>query len=219
MKKLLVPVTLITFSLALAACKPKPATDTLADLPTQEQTQQEVVSEANQIANAMQSGQSLKCTVTHNTDGSVMNYAVKGKLFKVDGMAVPVTSAGDAQEVGHAINDGTYLYSWSTPSNKGFKMTIPSEEELKAEAEKYQDMAPDFSRPEVMEEYENDYTIQCDPATLTEADFTPPSDVQFQDISAMMENAKTQMEQAQQGMTPEQKQMMEDALKQAGQGQ
>lgn len=217
MKKLLLPATIITFSLVLAACKPKPATDTLAVPPIQEQTQQEVVGEANQIANAMQSGQSLKCTITHKTDGSVMTYVVKGKQFRMDGAPVPVTSAGDANEVGHAISDGTLLYSWSTPSNKGFKMTIPTEEELKAQADQYKNMAPDFSKPEVVEEYENDYTIQCDSAVLTNADFTPPTDVEFQDLSAMMDDAKNQMEKAQQGLTPEQKQQMEEALKKMGQ--
>lgn len=205
MKKYLLLLPLL-FVFILAGCQ-RQAADT-ATTPSV-QAEQPSNREMQQIATAIQSGQALKCTITEKDTGQSMEYGVQGKNFRMDNFIQPVDTQDSTQQ-GHVLSDGQFFYSWTTPANTGFKMQIPDEEAMK---EQY-DTLPDFSNEEALREYEQNYTLNCDPTSFPNGYFTAPTNVQFQDMTVMMENV---LNQAQQGMSEEQQQQLEEAMKKYGQ--
>lgn len=166
------------------------------------------------IAAALQTGQSLKCTISNSNTRESFEYFLQGKKFRVDG----VTMMDDKATSYHAISDSEYLYSWTDEATSGMKFKIPSESELKEQAEKYQEYTkntPDFTQESVVNDYrEKGYNIACNPSMIDAQMFLPPTSIKFQDLSQMME--QTQM-QALPSLSPEQQRQMQEALKQFGQ--
>lgn len=210
-KPLLLGTTLIVSSLLLSACIP--GLTKKSDTTTQSETKSVEGSTAQQMLAGLQSGQSLKCNVTNTTDNQTFTYYLKDKKFRMDGTT---TVDGQAQTT-HAINDSIYVYTWTDSQNQGVKMKVPTAEELAQQADQYKDYLdknPDLTDADVVKQYEDSgYTIKCDPAGVDDGLFVPPTTVQFQDLSAMMENATKLMKDAPAGqMTPEQLEAYKNAM-------
>lgn len=209
MKKTLLVTSLLSFAVVFSACSKQTTTTTPAAL--ENQSESEMMSESQEIARAMASNQALQCTFTNKTNNQTMSYAVKGKSFRMDGTAQIGT---DSDEQTHMISDGTYFYSWASPTNQGVKMAIPDEETLKEQAGQLNQM-PDFSNDETLAQYENDYTINCEPASFDDSHFLPPTDVQFQDMSALMKNMSNQVP-TQNSLSEEEKRELDALMQQYG---
>lgn len=210
----LLALTVLISSVLLSACIPglNRNQQTPAD---QSARQQE--SEAKQMMAAIESGQSLKCVMTSTKDGQTVEYFLKGKKMNVNSSAL----VEGKTQVSHMINDGEYFYTWTDEPAQGMKIKMPSEEEMKAQEEKYEEYlgdTPDFTDEEEIKEYEESgYTIDCDPISVPDSQFIPPTNIQFQDTSAMMEAAtKIAPQDGAEGMTPEQKAAYEQMMKQYG---
>lgn len=79
------------------------------------------------------------------------------------------------------IQDGTYSYVWSEDQKQGTKFKVdPAELEAAQEELKTQQESPDLQNMQV------DYS--CRPWTPDSSMFTPPSDVEFIDMTAAMES-------------------------------
>lgn len=217
MKTILTLATVVTTSLILGGCTLPSflsrSNDSSATTAPTSETSTEAETAAAQIAQAMEKGSSLHCTAVNTDTNGSYDFYVKGKQFRMDGKMTTDSKV----ETYHAINDSEYLYSWNDSESKGVKMAIPSEEELKAQAEQYKEYLntmPDLSNAQSVEEYENQgYSIDCQPAVIDDAQFVAPTTVEFQDMSSMMEQVK----QAMPSLTPEQQRQMQDAMKQFGQ--
>lgn len=150
------------------------------------QTLIEQASEATQWAAAIASGKPTLCTMTKGEEK--MDYLIKGKKMK----ATMVTLVESNKLTSYMLNDERYLYMWEDGQTVGTKMTIPSEEEAKKMAESAKEYVnnipdtPNFDSESGFDNLENDgYTIRCDGATATDADFVPPQSVKFTDLSEM----------------------------------
>jgi hypothetical protein len=181
MNKKIVPVLIVIAVLAAGGYYLK------TKKPSDMMTNNQVMSEANEFAKAMESGKPTLCTMSKG-DSSI-EYVIKGKMMKAD---LKSTVDGKAT-ISHMINDTKYLYSWSEESEQGSKIAIPTEEETKAmteDAKKYaQDYpsTPKFDSDADYDTYKNEgYTIDCKPSSADDSVFVAPSNIKFIDPTEMM---------------------------------
>ncbi len=209
----------ITTALLLAGCSlpgttatPSPTPDTV-----QESATSPTESLSQKITNAYQNNGSIQCNSTSADGNNTYEYFLNGKRFRVNG----ITAVNNQITAYHALSDGIFMYSWSENDGQGMKFKLPSEEELKQQqeaAQKYMESMPDFRDPASLEKYQQDgYKIECDNWRVDESIFTPPSNVEFQDTSAMMQGAQAQQTEMMQSLTPEQQQQIIEAMKKTGQ--
>lgn len=181
MKKVLFSVSM----LVLAGCNNQAANPSGQ---TTEQAQQEF----QEVATAMQSGQSARCVMTNPTTNQSMTYSIKDKKVKMSNIEM---NEGDL--TGAMLMDGEYLYTWSETKKEGTKFKLPEE---KADQVAQEGSVPDLSKEEDRKEYEDmGYTIQCNTLEIADSEFVPPTDVKFTDMNAMMEKMPADSK-----MTPEQ---------------
>jgi hypothetical protein len=141
-------------------------------------------------------GAGMKCTLDDPKMGQMI-MSVKGNKARVEGFSfMPVSSfttpPQDGQppkeEKGTMINDGTWAYMWS--GTEGMKFNI---EEMKNLVPKNQDQNQGNSQTSasdwkdwIKQMDEKGTKYDCSPTTLSDADFTPPSNVKFEDWGEMM---------------------------------
>lgn len=174
-KKFVISMSFVLISgIALAACLPG-ATPTPT---TNEQA-------AESLGQAMMTGEPLRCQIVNQEQTETIEFLTKDQKTRV----TTLVTAPQTQ-TSNMINDGTYIYIWQEGQAMGYKMMVPSEENVEEMAATYEDTAPDFSQEDVRQQYEDSgYSITCIPATISDSEFMPPTDVNFQDTSAMMNNA------------------------------
>jgi len=130
----------------------------------------------------MQGATGVKCSVEDATG----KYTVisKNNKVRIEGMnyASPSVANSDDQK-GIMINDGTWAYIWN--GKEGTKFNIKEIEaanapqgEATAKSSDWQDWAKSMET--------SGAKYDCQPGLATDADFTPPSDVKFQDLGEMM---------------------------------
>lgn len=182
MNKKLVPVLVVIGLLAIGGYYFK------TKKPDDMMTSNQVISESNEFAKAMESGKPTSCTMTK--DDSSIEYLIKGKMMKAD---LKSTIDGKIM-VSHMINDTKYFYSWSDGATQGSKMTIPTEEETKAMTEQAQQYTqeypttPKFDSDTDYETYKNEgYAIDCKPSSADDSAFVPPANITFIDPTAAMQ--------------------------------
>ena len=120
-------------------------------------------------------GTSMKCEYTEE-GRNIITY-VKGEQFRTD------MTGGTEGSMSTIYKDDT-TWSWNTETKEGMKMTFQK---------------PSITPGMEMEEEVDKYKDSCKNQMISDSLFTPPSDVEFQDYSQMMEQM--------QNKTPEQ--MME----------
>ena len=159
---------------------------------TQPQSDSAMMKEGEELAQALQSGKPMRCTVT-STEGETVEYTVKGEKMRASG-----TDFAEGEKTGHIIKNETEIYVWEEGATEGFMYTLPSEEEMQnAENATQQPQydAPDFNDESSVQEYEDrGYTVDCNETNIPDDTFTPPSSVMFKDVNAMMQDAFSQME-------------------------
>ncbi len=217
MKKYALITSVFVGSVVLAGCTSKSTTTTTT--PTQDQTPTTAAqnSDTNKFkswTDALKVGGGLKCTMTDTKTNTTSQYVAKGKKMHMSGI---VTSNDQKATTGEMIVDESFLYTWDSTKNEGFKMAIPSEEEQKKSADQAKDaiknapQTPDFSSEEEIEKLENEgMKLDCNPTIVSDSEFVPPANVKFADFSVMMKNAA---ESAQEGMSAEEKQQFEEMMK------
>jgi len=143
-------------------------------------------------------GAGAKCFVEDPRMGQVTIYA-SGEKAKVEGFSfMPMSSPNSIEssqqspkeEKGTMLNDGQWVYMWSGKS--GIKFNI---EEMKKMSEEFgaSQENQNQNQQEAMDWKgwakkidEGNVKYNCSPATLSESDFNPPADVQFQDWGEIM---------------------------------
>jgi len=91
------------------------------------------------------------------------------------------TSADGQTYEGHSIMDGTYMYTWTSPQEPGFKIAMDQDyETMMEEAEEYQaEETTTNNQVDINEKL--DY--KCSAWNGDSAMFVPPADVEFTDFS------------------------------------
>lgn len=131
------------------------------------------------IANLLTSGKNVNCTMTYpDGKGSGIIY-VSGKKMRGDFM-VNVESLGEVKS--SMIQDGEYAYLWSDADKKGtkFKVSgIPTPSPIANSSNQSVDLNQEVD-------------LKCSSWGVDPSKFTVPSDVEFTDMSAMMEKVQDQ---------------------------
>ncbi len=139
------------------------------------------------IEDMAKSGKPYKC----NYSMKIENISQEGVLYFGGKDMMRGDIAIDMPEIGknntHFIKTGETQYVWTDEQpNSGIKMTITEEEmeEMQAEADEYQQQGVDMDT--IMD-------LKCVKWSPDANMFKPPSNVQFQDLSAMMEGMGASM--------------------------
>lgn len=121
-------------------------------------------------------GQAQKCTWQVSDENGATNGTIlmSGDKFKQE---VTMVSNSDKKETKmFALSDGNFVYMWNNEmGSNGLKMAV--EDDSKSSYDNAQ-----FGKVEW--DAENEY--ECNPATISEGELTPPSEIQFQDLGAQL---------------------------------
>lgn len=128
-----------------------------------------------------------KCTYTgSNQEGSYdSEIIISGKKFK---QTITYKSA-QGQEKINSISDGEYVYTWGTHSTGttfATKLKADFDATTAPEVAKTDESVGDMSGSSV--DLDADFDGKCSPVVVSDTDFQPPKDVQFQDYTKMMED-------------------------------
>ena len=131
------------------------------------------------LSSLLSLGTNQVCTFTYTdpdsgtTSGTV--YFANGKMsgtFNVE------TQDGQSFD-GSMINDGSYIYSWSSLSNQGTKIPVDFDDSSEVKNE------PDKPSNFIDDNKQVDYS--CSPWGVDQSMFTAPSNITFTDISVQMD--------------------------------
>lgn len=143
--------------------------------------------EAHSLRELLGLGTNLECTFSDQETGSNGTVYVGGESQ----MRGDFTSVADTQTVnGHIMVDGDNMYLWTDGETQGFKASLSASQELAEQSIGIG--AFDVNK---------DVDYECHNWAPDNSKFTLPSNVEFQDFSAMMESMGEMMEQSGDGKT------------------
>jgi hypothetical protein len=123
----------------------------------------------------------IKCAV-EDANGKY-TVTAKGGKARIDGMNFPNPKNPAVSEAGSMINDGEWAYIWN--GKEGMKFNLKDASETSGQPQDAQENNYDWKNwAKSMETSGAKY--DCNPAVATDADFTPPSDVKFQDLGELL---------------------------------
>lgn len=133
----------------------------------------------------LEKGTGIKCTV-EDKQGKY-DVTSKGEKVRIDGMDFPDPKNPTASQKGSMINDGTWAYIWN--GQEGMKFNLKDMQQNSAPAANSEEQSTDWKAwAKGMEASGAKY--DCSPTVATDADFTPPSDVKFQDLGELLKGVQ-----------------------------
>jgi len=151
---------------------------------------------------------SATCEISKDDGTEKMTFMMKGTKNKAMG-----ASLSGGKGMGYMINDGNFAYIWSDQEKTGTKIDLKKAVATASNAPQYED----FSKEEVQKDYEEKgYTYNCSEANIADSEFVPPKNVEFVDMSQMMEQSTKMMQDVQGGKEPSEAEMKkyEEMMKQ-----
>jgi len=136
--------------------------------PTTQKPAASLTDKITDLTAAMTAGMAMKCTYAYKNIQS--EGWIKGQKYYFK-TTMP-------QGVGYVISDGTWMYTWQEGQTQGVKFNIAQMKTLSEGKEQgYQDMK------QVSADATN---VQCTPDAAGDSKFTPPSNIQFQDMGELL---------------------------------
>jgi len=166
MKKLL-PIILVIAAVGLVAYifMNRGSSDTPTDVGSPDSSAPDTFS--GMLKDAVKLGVAMKCT--YEVEGNEFESFIKGENYR----GKIKTAEGKSGEI---IIKDSCMWTWSEEETQGLKICFEES---------------DPETPDVWEQPQGaigpDVTYTCLPTTLTDAEFIPPSNVDFMDINAMQE--------------------------------
>lgn len=123
-------------------------------------------------------GKSMKCTWDMKVEGSTSSATmfIKGEKYRQD------ITLGDQKT--HMLSDGEYMYMWSSMQEQGTKINLEKMEELGEDMQSETDVDAAQAK---MSDMDAEYDFKCLPWVVSENKFKVPSDIEFMDLTSMME--------------------------------
>jgi len=175
---------LLSISVTLTACTTK-KDQKVEEIVENENSEVTVITEdgeenlSGNIFDLVNLNKSIKCTFKSETEGgaaSGVTYVANGKTkteFEIKNDEMDIKS--------YSISDGDWMYTWTSENNQGTKMNL----------NEMQDMADENIEEETEEiEYTNqtqDFDYKCTPWSVDNSVFELPENIEFMDLSEMME--------------------------------
>jgi hypothetical protein len=143
--------------------------------------------DSNSLKQLLTTGTSAKCS--YEMDGVKVETLVKDKKMRVKGIGFGELGTGEM------INDGETIYVWNNENKSGIKYNI---EELKSLGEDEQQQKERFDQlPQGVDdpqkwadEMEQKYQVSCEKISVDDAEFVVPTEVNFQDLTELIQNIK-----------------------------
>ena len=154
---------------------------TTPDPLTANQANNEAVSEKTSFRDLLAGNRNVTCTTTYPTDENTSTNGtifVSGKRMRGD---FNVTVNGK-NTLSYMIQDGTYVYVWTSDSTQGTKMKADAVE--KATGENTQNANQNF-------DVNKEVDVKCSNWSVDESKFTPPANVTFTDLSQILQKLPT----------------------------
>jgi len=181
MKKATALILIISFSLFLGGCFKKKTPEAQNSVNPEAGL---VVKENNTLMGWLKKGKGVECVVS-SLEGNI-TVKTKDNKVRVDGIpyAFGVAAGAEAVNNGASLTDGDWTYFWS--GKEGMKMNNKEMEELSADLEQKKN-AEDNQWENMVGNWEkDDFNYDCSEKTMSDDIFTPPSDVEFTDLTEMM---------------------------------
>jgi hypothetical protein len=141
-----------------------------------------IVEKAVDMAAALASGGSYKCTYTY--EGGRSETRIKGNRYWSK------STAGG--RTGYSVNDGEWVYIWSEGEKNGVKFNIKEMEDMQEDAEEQ-------GYTDIGEVADVAVDVDCRPDVISDSVFKPPTNIQFQDMGETLKQMEEMAEQLQQG--------------------
>lgn len=125
------------------------------------------------LKEAVAMGVGMKCSYRvegNEYEGYVKGQNYRGKMKSADG------------KVGEVIMKDNCMWSWSEEEGRGIKTCFEEVDAEVAEGEEAEASLWD------QQGSSSDITYTCVPHTVSDSQFTPPSNIQFMDLDSMMQN-------------------------------
>lgn len=130
------------------------------------------------IKDALSKNMTLVCDFTDEYGNATKSY--------VKGGAVRVSMTGDGRQAGEIIINNKKMYMWDNKKKEGFVYTIPDEPEDNQTGVTSQDIVSSESYLDMIDKYKD----SCKVATVEDSYFEVPTDINFQDMSKLLEDIK-----------------------------
>jgi hypothetical protein len=131
------------------------------------------------VKDALSQKLTLTCEFTDETGASTKSYIKNG--------AVRVSSVSNNDQAGEIIIKDKKMYMWDDKKKEGFVYTIPDESENGQNEVTNGDLVSSESYLNMIDQYKD----SCKVATVADSYFTIPTDVNFQDMSKLLEDLQT----------------------------
>lgn len=188
MKKTKYLSLLVVATLLLSACGKEKVNE---GIDINEEANNIEVNEKKSLKELLDLGTAQKCTFEVNQEGQITKgeIIIKDNKFK---QSTEITSNEGMMKV-YSISDGQYFYSWNDAiKGSGSKMKIEAVETTPEENTQKQENV----------NWEEKLDYKCNPATLTDADLALPTDIEFVDLSEMMNNLQNMSPEELQNLVP-----------------
>lgn len=188
MKKTKYLSLLVVATLFLSACGKEKVNE---GIDINEEANNIEVNEKKSLKELLDLGTAQKCTFEVNQEGQITKgeIIIKDNKFK---QSTEITSNEGMMKV-YSISDGQYFYSWNDAiKGSGSKMKIEAVETTPEENTQKQENV----------NWEEKLDYKCNPATLTDADLALPTDIEFVDLSEMMNNLQNMSPEELQNLVP-----------------
>lgn len=160
-------------------------------LNTEETDTDDILSGLGSIGDLLAMGRSLRCEYTFSDDSASTGGSGVG-YFDRDRMRIDSEIIEDGKTfTSHIINDSTNLYSWTESSEGSFAFVTPVNDNAPGGADFNETNAPYENG--AVDTLDERVAYDCDPWGVDERMFQPPSDVDFVDMGAMMEDMMQNM--------------------------
>lgn len=176
---------LISGSVVLAGCQQNTptATEVENEAVVQADAEQTPGKKLSDIASEVLGGGAYECMLYDPEAKVQMSYVLQGKKISMD-----IQSPGEGSTMSRFVSDGEVVHMWDPAAKKGMKMTALSEEQLQQNSQQSSTPdAPELDNPEALAQLEQKYQTTCKPTVANSAAFVIPADVEFQDMSQIME--------------------------------
>ena len=160
--------------------------------PTKESTVQkpekDVDSFTGNLMDLLKLGKAVKCTGSFSGEDGSMNMVVYAS-GKKSYSEMEVDAGEDGMLKTYSIFDGEWMYNWND-MGMATKMNVSDMEDL----EKDMPAADDFEQGEKPQAFQQQFDYKCAPWISDNSKFTPPSDIEFMDLSQTMKDFTEAME-------------------------
>ncbi len=140
------------------------------------------------LKNILTGGKTQSCTIEYPNNMGSGTFYVSDKKFAGE---FTIKEQGGKEITGHSVSDGTYVYVWSTAAPTGIKMKLDAV--INAPTGSAQTGSVDFSQ---------EVSYKCSPWITDSSKFQLPSNIQFTDVSGLMNQVKPSAGTQTQGTSP-----------------